>query len=150
MTFKVGDRVQLSEEGRKRWGDSLCQGSFGQGILKIINDDSSLPYLVDWDNGNLNGYDASSLELISGVNETMANLIELTKEQKLAFSKDQQALYRVGITDSCGNINSTQAIKDLVRVNRKALVEQAQADIAEIEEAEKIERRGRPRNGDTA
>ncbi len=150
MTFKVGDKVKVLPDitecnngfvdtMQELWGQIVTIESISEGGTIKIEEDSH-----KW------GWSEKQFELVSNVNKAMANLNELTKEQKLAFSKDQQALYQVGITDSCGNINSTQAIKDLVRVNRKALVEQAQADIAEIEEAEKIERRGRPRNGDTA
>lgn len=71
------------------------------------------------------------------VEKAMDSTIQLTKEQELAFSKEQKALYKTGIVDSNGNYNSTSALKALMRVNYKALVAQAEADIKEIEDAAK-------------
>lgn len=80
----------------------------------------------------------SNWVLISSAEQTMAVINKLTKAQKESWTKDQQALYRVGITDNNGNVNGvTSTIESLVRVNHKALVAQAEADIAEAEQEEK-------------
>lgn len=81
--------------------------------------------------------DLNMWKLTSCVKEDMDNVMKLTKEQELAFSKEQKALYRTGVVDSCGNINSAGFNKALLRVNYKALVAQAEADIKEVEDTTK-------------
>lgn len=118
MAFKVGDKVLLdTQKGACTNGEftvSECDGS---------NNHNCGDPVINYGSGYCHCY--KGWKLISSANETMANLVELTKEQ--------QALYRVGITDSYGNVNSSQALSALVRVNRAALVKQAEADIAEAE-----------------
>jgi len=68
----------------------------------------------------------------------MANVITLTRAQKEAWSKDQQALYRVSLVDTNGEFIGSDAVaKAVARVNKSALVAQAESDIKEAEEAEK-------------
>lgn len=78
-------------------------------------------------------------KFVSSANKTMA--VKLTKAQKEAWSKDQQALYAVGINDANGELASqATAVAALVKVNHKALVAQAEADIAEAEAEEAKEK----------
>ena len=82
----------------------------------------------------------SNWELISCVKDNMANINKLTKAQKEAWGKDQQALYQVGINDANGELtNDSVAVKALARVMHKALVTQAEADIKEAEDEAKAE-----------
>ena len=79
-----------------------------------------------------------SFTFISRTNKTMANVITLTRAQKEAWSKDQQALYRVSLVDTNGEFIGSDAVaKAVARVNKSALVAQAESDIKEAEEAEK-------------
>ena len=123
MTFTVGDKV----EAIKNCDGGACRGDKGvaeaySGGIRVRYCGSAIceQHLDCW-------------KLVSSVNKTMANFAELTKEQELAFSSDQKALYRTGITDSYGNPLQTALLNALLRVNYKALVAQAQADIKEKE-----------------
>ncbi len=128
--FHIGDKVLL--------GIGACFK--GEYVVTEINESTGTPVVRKLDKSNF-CVCINSWELISCVKETMANLANLTKEQELAFSKEQKALFRVGITDGYGTVNSTTALNALVRANYKTLVAQAEDDIEEAEaEAEKIKK----------
>lgn len=64
QTFKFisGDRVKLSEEGRRRWGTCRYQGGEdGIGVVDFNSEgdrgrDDDFPYRVEWDNNEFNSY----------------------------------------------------------------------------------------------
>lgn len=119
MAFTVGDKVKGNEGACTKF-DEICTVYEEDDELRIKDESGSI-CTCDY-----------AWELISSAEETMAVINKLTKAQKESWTKDQQALYQVGITDSSGNVNGSPiTIEALVRVNRKALVAQAESDIAE-------------------
>lgn len=124
--YHEGDLVEAIEScgnGSSKGDQGVLEEAFG-GMRIRYNKSCTCEHLDNW-------------KLTSCVKENMDNVIKLTKEQELAFSKEQKALYRTGVVDSCGNINSSTFSKALLRVNYKALVAQAEADIKEVEDTTK-------------
>lgn len=137
QTMKGGEKIMTHEyhegdlvEAIESCGSGSSKGD--QGVIEKAFGSTKIRYR--------NHYTCTDLDmwkLTSCVKEGMDNIIKLTKEQELAFSKEQKALYRTGVVDSCGNINSSAFDKALLRVNYKALVAQAEADIKEAEDTAK-------------
>lgn len=70
--FKVGDRVRMSAEGRRRWGDSSTNPNdlIGEIISIEVGDDFDLPIIVRWSNSRSNSYAEDHLERVgAGINE---------------------------------------------------------------------------------
>lgn len=137
QTMKGGEKIMTHEyhegdlvEAIESCGSGSSKGD--QGVIEKAFGSTKIRYR--------NHYTCTDLDmwkLTSCVKEGMDNIIKLTKEQELAFSKEQKALYRTGVVDSCGNISSSAFYKALLRVNYKALVAQAEADIKEAEDTAK-------------
>lgn len=126
MAFKIGDRVTVDE------GACVCNIEETEYIVK--SRDGYILYISDTCSSECECTCYSLWTLISHAENTMAVINTLTKNQKESWTKDQQALYRVGIMDSNGEITSQmQTLIALVKVNQKALVANAEAEIAEME-----------------
>lgn len=130
MAFTVGDKVEVVE----------CQYENDSHVgkiwtLKAINDDGTYYF-------NEFGCSATEVKLISNAKETMA-IRELPEELEHADA-DSQALYQVGVIDSCLKGVSTAGypvVEALLKLNYKALADQARATIAkEKAKAEKVKK----------
>lgn len=128
-TFKVGDRVRLIERC-----SSSCGTPGDEGIMENNG-------LVRYQNGSNKGLTCASRslsnwELISSasVTEPMSTFREVPEEFEKHADADSIALYKAGIISDNFKIYSEQAFREaLLRLNYKALAEQARADIKEEE-----------------
>ena len=64
MALRVGDRVQMSAHGKRRWPDAPGNPHDGVGILEDTHTHraGTLPFWVRWDNGYKNEYAPEDLE----------------------------------------------------------------------------------------
>lgn len=61
MKYKVGDRVRISDAGKKEFSDH--ESNPYDGVGEITGKGSWLAHKVSWDNGEFNTYDPEHLEL---------------------------------------------------------------------------------------
>lgn len=77
--FKIGDRVRISESGKKEYRDSWDNPHDLTGTIKRFKD-FLLPVSVVWENGHGNTYDYEDLELVTET-ETQPSVTEKTQMQ---------------------------------------------------------------------
>jgi hypothetical protein len=139
MEFKVGDKVLLDTNS-----GACFNGEYIVEVCEQVSDHSCTGKISVKNPMHGMCHCSYSWKLISSSNKTMAEFRDVPQAQKLAMTEQAQALYRVGIFDSSGNIADSSALnRALLRLNYKALVAQAEADIKESEEevaAQKIKK----------
>lgn len=68
--FKVGDAVMISTSSKYYTVGTTTNPKDTKGrVISVEGEDSRLPYLVDWDNGTTNNYEASDLIKVEVVKE---------------------------------------------------------------------------------
>lgn len=130
--FNVGDRVRLDIN------KGACFTTDG-----IVSRNESNGRLCVGQNGRGTCHCYEGWVLISAANETMTNLVTITKEQKVGLSKENQALLELGLIND--KLTPTETGFEYLRQylfaeNRDALAVKAQKEVAEAKaEAKKKE-----------